>query len=219
MRALLLLCLPLLLRTVPCGAQAPTFQLHGMVYVQGDTLPIAGADVEVTGTDGSQLTLRSDEAGRFQLTDGQLHADTRYTIRVRKEGYLTLMDELSTIGLTEPTTFQKEYYLKAIFVDRDPLVIPFGPGSAQLNTEGRAAADELTVMLTDNPTILLELRGRTAANEDSTLATARSNAVRRYLVKHGIRAERLRIGRANTAAATATARRVEFAVVGFDLKP
>jgi|JI9StandDraft_1071089.scaffolds.fasta_scaffold58409_2 outer membrane protein OmpA-like peptidoglycan-associated protein len=204
MRAILALSLALGMGAAGRAAQAQDtlgFQLQGTVYVHGDTVPITGAMIEVFGTDGSHFNALSDDKGRFFFTgNGQqryINANTSYSIRVSAEDRLVVNDQVSTVGLTESTTFVKEYYLAKLNVIHDDfgIFIQFDRHSGALDQEGETMADIVAAMLDDNPTMVIELRGHCDANEDTILAVKRSEEVMHYLVKKGVEVKRIQVRR------------------------
>ena len=204
MRAIPALSLALVMVAAGLAAQAQDmliFQLHGTVYVHGDTVPITGAMIEVLGTDGSHFNALSDDKGHFSFTaTGQqryINANTSYSIRVSAEDRLVVNDQVSTVGLTESTTFAKEYYLAKLNVIHDDfgIFIQYDRHSGALDQEGETMADIVAAMLDDNPTMVIELRGHCDANEDTILAVKRSEEVMHYLVKKGVEVKRIQVRR------------------------
>jgi len=174
----------------------PAFQLLATVYEREDTVPIAGARIEVLGTDGTILSALSDDKGHVAFTvNGRqrfINANVSYSIRISSTDRMTVHDQISTVGLTESTTFERMYYLARAQMIIDVLpVIYFGQRSTRLDSASRAFADEVTMMLNDNPTMVLELRGHCDPDEDTTLAVRRGETVMHYLMKEGIDAQRI----------------------------
>ena len=86
MRARASLILALVVMTVaPGAARAQPVSgglLHGRVTIAGDTLPVAGAEVEIVGADRRRTT---DAGGRFQFLGVPAGS---YTLRVRLPGFM-----------------------------------------------------------------------------------------------------------------------------------
>lgn len=89
-------------------------------------------------------------------------------------------------------------------------------------SESQALLDAAVAVLLDYPAMQVEISGHTAAGERPELSLRRAEAVRDYLVAHGVAGERLRvrgaaeeepIGDLATAAGKAKNRRVEFTIL------
>lgn len=91
MRPLVPLLLALVTMTLAPGASRaqPTSGglLHGRVTIAGDTLPVAGAEVEIVGADRRTAT---DAGGRFQFVSVSAGS---YRLRVRLPGYMPTTTE------------------------------------------------------------------------------------------------------------------------------
>ncbi len=244
MRTLLVIGLSLAIKAASQNAHGQdtlSFALQGNVFGHGDNLPIAGATIEVWGTDGTNFTGMSDARGHFSFSSyGEqrfISTNTSYSIRISAEHRYSVVDQISTVGLTESITFVKEYFLSVAkpIIDAAPIIF-FGHQLTQLDREGLASADTIATILNDNPTMVIELRGHCDPDEDTTLAVRRGEAVRHYLMDRGIDGQRLIIrsfgareplwenpitglnGRtqAEVQKAMAWNRRVELSAVSFD---
>jgi outer membrane protein OmpA-like peptidoglycan-associated protein len=101
--------------------------------------------------------------------------------------------------------------------------IPFASGKADIPPSSTAALDEVVRILNENPTLKLEIQGHTDNVGDEVLnmrlSLERAESVRRYLIDHGISADRLvarGFGESRPTAGNGTAggrsanRRIEF---------
>lgn len=201
MRTLLVVGLSLVLGAASQNAHGQdtlSFALQGNVFGHSDNLPIAGATIEVWGTDGTNFTGMSDARGHFYFSsNGEqrfISANTSYSIRISAEHRYSVVDQISTVGLTESNTFVKEYFLTVAkpIIDAAPIIF-FGHQLTQLDREGLATADTVATMLNDNPNLVVELRGHCNPDEDTTLAVRRGEAVRHYLMERGIDGNRLKV--------------------------
>lgn len=224
------------------------FALQGVVRdkVTGELLP--DAKVEVVGTDGSNYSSLTDANGGFIFEESgkerYIKENTSYSIRASKEGYLVVNDQITTIGLTESTTFVKEYALQPAAKDVaiELPEVQFDLDKASLRPEGKDSLQVLYETLIENPTIIIELaahtdsRGSDKYNLD--LSQRRAQSCVNYLITLGIDPARmtakgygetrLRISDAEIAkmatneekeAAHQRNRRVEFSVKSFDFVP
>jgi outer membrane protein OmpA-like peptidoglycan-associated protein len=73
--------------------------------------------------------------------------------------------------------------------------LEFSTGKAALDPRGQAVLDRLTTLLKENPEARVEIVGHTDAvgtsASNQALSEARAEAVKRYLIDHGVSAERL----------------------------
>lgn len=178
------------------------FCLKATVYDYDTGVPIADAKVVVSGSDGSSYELKSDGNGGISLCDGQIIAETNYTVDVSKTGYLGTGDQFSTIGLTESTTFAREYFLQEIIIGtaeyKIPLVLyPYDQATLLVDetTNSKDSLNYLFDILVKNPTLVIQLeahtdtRGKDAYNLD--LSERRAKTCVDYLISKGIAADRM----------------------------
>src|SRR5690606_3154100 len=224
------------------------FALQGVVKDKMTGEPLPDAKVEVVGTDGSNFSTLADANGGFSFEesgkDRYIKENTSYTVRASKNQYLVVNDQITTVGLTESTTFVKEYLLQPVAPDRAislPEVL-FDLGSAALRPEGKDSLQTLLQTLVDNPTIVIELAAHTDSRgsdkSNMTLSQNRAQSCVNYLISQGIDParmvargygeSRLRLSDAEIAkmatneekeAAHQKNRRVEFTVKSFDYVP
>ncbi|MFZ1617511.1 MAG: OmpA family protein, partial [Flavobacteriales bacterium] len=152
--------------------------------------------IEVVGTDGSSFSTLADAEGKFKFEengkDRYIKENTSYTVRATKENYLVVNDQITTVGLSESTTFVKEYLLQPVTPDKAislPEVL-FDLGSAALRPEGKDSLQTLYQTLVDNPTIIIELAAHTDSRgsdkSNITLSQNRAQSCVNYLISKGI---------------------------------
>jgi hypothetical protein len=199
-RALVGLMTTLSMLMGPAQAQSDTsllFVLKGNVFDRNSGAPIQGAEVKVTGGNGDRFIASTDTNGGFAFIGDReryIAQGISYEIWVEKECYLILKDRTSTVGLTESTTFLKEYYLsKVMDCGGGPWspTIAFKHNSTELGSEADSVLLEVRSIMTDNPGIVLQLIGNTDGLENETIGQDRSRAVRDHLIAHGIDPSRL----------------------------
>jgi peptidoglycan-associated lipoprotein len=228
------------------------FALEGVVYDKDTQQPVPEATVKVVGSDGGSFEAMTDGSGAFTFDkkgeERFINPETNYSIQVSKPDYLVAKDQISTVGLSESTTFLKEYFITYTAPDKaiefPEVRYAFAKAELQINDEVNSAdsLDFLYQTLVDNPTIIIELqahtdsRGSDANNLD--LSQRRAQSCVAYLESKGIPAERmvakgygekrLRITDAQIAqmateeekeAAHQKNRRTEFSVLSFDYVP
>lgn len=228
------------------------FALQGVVYDKDTQLPVPEATIKVVGSDGSSFETTTDGGGAFSFeTKGEeryINAETNYSIEVSKPDYLVAKEQISTVGLTESTTFLKEFFITFTAPDKaiefPEVRYAYNKADLLVNDEVNSldSLDFLYNVLIDNPTIIIELqahtdsRGSDSYNRD--LSQRRAESCVAYLQSKGIPAERMvargygesrlritdaQIARMSTEeekeAAHQKNRRTEFTVLSFDYVP
>ncbi len=121
--------------------------------------------------------------------------NTQYSIAIEKMPYFLLMDQISTVGLPESTTFFKEYYMHigcTLGGDRWSPTVQFEANSKVISSSADSILNEVAQVLIDNPQILvLEIQGYFSHEEPESLGIHRSQAVKDRLVNLGVSEERL----------------------------
>lgn len=177
------------------------FKYIANVYNQETGVPLANAKVTIQGTDGGSYELTTDGNGGVSLVDGEIKEASTYAVDVAMEGYIGTGDQFSTVGVSESTTFAREYFLKEIIVGTDydmPLVLyPFDQATLLINEEVNSA-DSLNYLLdimNRNPNFVVELDSHTdtrgAADYNQKLSQRRAETCVQYLISKGVSAQRL----------------------------
>ncbi len=168
------------------------FRLKGHVRNETTDDLIAGADVKLEGSDGTQLEVKTTVDGRFKFN---VKPETDYILTTTKQGFLKGKASESTKGLTKSTDVEVEIFMAPTDVAIEVQNIFYDFGQAKLRPESMVALDKLVATLNFNPNITIELsahtdfRGSDASNMD--LSQRRAQSVVDYLIKKGIKAERL----------------------------
>jgi peptidoglycan-associated lipoprotein len=172
----------------------PLFSVSGRVYDTDTKESISGATVELFGSDGTSLSVKTGSDGMYRY---DLKPETKYKVSASYTGYLTKFLEVATVGLDESKDFvgdfdfplkstAKPIELPEIFYDLD---------KATLRAESKKELDGLITVLGENPTITIRIEAHTdtrASNEyNIDLSKRRAKSVVDYLVKNGIDADRL----------------------------
>ena len=182
------------------------FELLIAVINRETESPIEAVDIKIIGSDNSSYEAKTGSNGGyiFDIINDEraIKPNTTYSLEIGKEKeFLTVTDEISTIGLEENTTFVKEYFLDP--VDK-PIVLPevryaFNKHELQMIEGEVNSKDSLNVLyetLIDNPTIIIELRSHTDSRGDSRynlrLSRKRARACINYLIEKGIDPVRLK---------------------------
>lgn len=177
------------------------FNYIANVYDFDTGSPLANAKVTVQGTDGNSYELTADGNGGVKLDNGEIAKETNYSVDVSLEGYIGTGDQFSTVGLSESTTFAREYFLKEIILDQEydlPLVLyPFDQSELLINEEVNSAdsLNYLFDLMERNPNFVIQLESHTdtrgAADYNQRLSQARAETCVQYLISKGIDTERI----------------------------
>lgn len=170
------------------------FAVYGRVYDTDTQEPIAGATVELFGSDGTQLSVKTQDSGTYRY---ELKPEVDYKISASFTGYLTQFKEVSTKGLDESKDFEKnfDFPLKST---AKPIALPeifYDLDKYSLRPESKTALDGLIKVLDDNPTITIKLTAHTDFRADDNynlkLSNNRALAAYNYLVSKGVDKARL----------------------------
>jgi peptidoglycan-associated lipoprotein len=181
------------------------FVLQGNVTDLNAKTPIEGAVIKLVGTDGTSVEKKTDNTGFYQYAENgdsrYLLPNTTYTITVTAPDYLNGKGKETTVGVTQSTTFIKDFALqptrRGTKVEEIPMPeVQYDLGSYTLRPESKDSLDFLYNVLIDNPTIVIELaahtdsRGSDKANK--TLSENRAKSCVEYLISKGIPSDRMK---------------------------
>lgn len=170
------------------------FNVAGKVYDTDTKDPIKDATVELFGSDGTSLSVKTGADGTYTYP---LKENTSYKLSASYTGYLTKFHEVSTIGLEDDKAFSKDFDfpLKSI---AKPINLPevfYDLDKATLRPESMTALDGLVETLNQNPTTTILLTSHTDFRADDKynmkLSDKRAKACYDYLIKKGVAADRL----------------------------
>lgn len=166
--------------------------VKGWVYeMEGYELP--AAQVYVVGDDGTneRLSVRSDGSFTKVLDEG-----VSYLFLATCKGYLNHKEELT--ALTAPRESRDTTLQFALANISAPTLIDnifYDFDKATLRDTSKIALDKLVTMLNENPNITIELSAHAdykgSARYNKALSQRRAESVVRYLIDHGIAADRL----------------------------
>ncbi|CAN5492719.1 OmpA family protein [soil metagenome] len=166
----------------------------GRVYDKDTKASIEGATVELFGSDGTSLSVKTSADGMYRY---ELKPNVKYKVSASFTGYLTLFHELTTVGLEEDMDFVKDFDFPLKSTD-SAITVPevyYDLDKATLRPESKKALDGLIKTLNENPTITVTLTSHTDYRADDkynmALSTRRAKSVMDYLVANGIPKDRL----------------------------
>ncbi len=168
------------------------FLLVGRVLNQKTEEIIAGAEITLIGSDGTNLSQKSENDGTFSF---KLGPNTDYRIVTKRGGFLNSKGKESTKGLTTSKEFRMDIFLAPDDSRIDLPGIQYDFGKWNLRPESMVSLEELVEILNDNPNITIEIgshtdfRGSDQGNQE--LSAKRAQSVVEFLITYGVDAERL----------------------------
>lgn len=168
------------------------FNLLGTVRNQKSENVIAGADITLIGSDGTNLSKKTESDGTFTF---KLTPNTDYRIVAKRGGFLNSKDKETTKGMTSSKEFRIDIFMSPDDSRIDLPGIMYDFGKWNLRPESLVALEELVEILNDNPNITIEIgshtdfRGSDQANTE--LSAKRAQSVVDFLVTYGVDQERL----------------------------
>lgn len=145
-------------------------------------------------TSGNIDSLASDPEGEIELS---LQPNSDYLLRAEKENYFTLTERFSTHGLKDPKTFEFEFPMQEIVLEKPIKIenIYYDYDKWYIRQDALPELDKIFQLLIDNPQIKVELSSHTDSRGEAgynlELSQKRAESVVNYLVSRGIVHERL----------------------------
>lgn len=169
-----------------------TFFVEGTVFDEKTDRPLSGANVKLIGNDGTSLEAEASNAGKYKFS---LKPSTNYIIMASKKGYLNGKSKISTDGLEESKDFTADIYMSAVNIPVEIPNIMYDVGKWELRPESIVSLEKLVEILSDNPTVTIELSSHTdyraGAISNEALSQRRAEAVVEFLIIKGISPQRL----------------------------
>ncbi len=166
--------------------------------------PAVGAKVTLTGSDGSSVTVKTDDKGMFTFdkkgAGRYIKKDVNYTIVVEGVNALIGKDKRSTFGIQGAKNFFHDFKVQRTDCGEIPMpeVRYILNDSAFINDPTISSNDSMMFLyniMVENPTIVVELDAHTdcrgSDESNMKLSAGRANECVRFLVSKGIDRERL----------------------------
>ena len=165
--------------------------VKGWVY-EKDGYELPAAQVYMISNDGTNLKLSVKGDGSFTQ---EIKAGVDYVFLGTCKGFLNHQEQLRV----EPVKKSEEYVLQFPLANiMAPVLIDnifYDFDKATLRPESKEALDQLVKLLEENPNVTIELSAHTdyrgSAEYNKRLSQRRAESVIRYLIDHGIAADRL----------------------------
>ena len=168
--------------------------VSGKVFDTDTKIPIEGALVELFGSDGTSLSVKTTTDGVYRY---DLKPEVKYKVSASFTGYLTKFEEFTTINLEEDKDYSYDFDFPLKSTAK-PITVPeifYDLDKAVLRPESKKALDGLITTLNENPTLTIKLTAHTDFRADDaynmTLSRKRAKAVMDYLTANKIPADRL----------------------------
>ncbi|MCK5822794.1 MAG: OmpA family protein [Bacteroidales bacterium] len=168
------------------------FNIEGVVKNENTEDIIAGADINLIGSDGTNEMKKSEADGSFSF---KLNPNTDYRVITKKGGFLNGKGKETTKGLTENKTFKLDIFMSP---DDSRIVLPnilYDLGKWDLRPESLVSLEKLVEILNDNPNIIIEIGSHTdfrgGADYNIELSGKRAKSVVDFLITYGIDQDRL----------------------------
>ena len=156
----------------------------------------SNATVRLVGSDGSNISTRTNDKGYFNFSNSQISKNTTYDITIDKDNYFTLTAQQTTIGLEFSKDIVQDFDIEPI--PQEPIMLPdilYDLGKWDLKPQFEDSLQGLIETLQVNPTITIELASHTDARDtderNDILSQKRAQSVVDYLIIRGIDPRRL----------------------------
>lgn len=170
--------------------------LTGVIRDEKTKQPLRASIVLVDNTANKVIAEfeSDDQSGKYLVS---LPGGANYGIAVKKDGYLFHSENFVIPDAAGFKQYEKDADLKKVEVGKSIILrnIFFDLNRYSLRPESVNELERLHQLLTDNPTMRIEISGHTdtrgSADHNKELSEQRAHAVVNYLVEHGVSASRL----------------------------
>lgn len=175
----------------------PRFTLVGKAVKKKGGEAVSGVGVSVNNKRRSSITIV--DSGDDGFFEAQLEAQSNFSISGKKAGFISNIEEMSTMGLKRSETLYVKLELEIEEAKAGQQMVMnkifFETGKADLNTVSSTDLNILVNYLKNNPTARLEIQGHTdstgSAIINNKLSEDRARSVVNYLILEGISDSRL----------------------------
>ncbi|QIL41504.1 OmpA family protein [Pedobacter sp. HDW13] len=170
------------------------FKLEGRVFDKGSKQPLTGALVTLAKVNGSILKTETDENGFYKF---DLDKESEYNVSAEKTNYRADVENLATIGLTTSAVLKEDLYLEAVVINKAIRIenIYYDFDKWNIRADAAVELDKLVKIMTDNPTIWIELGSHTDSrgkdNYNLDLSQKRAESAVQYIISRGINKNRI----------------------------
>ncbi|WP_443943535.1 OmpA family protein [Pedobacter sp. AW1-32] len=174
--------------------QILSFKLEGRIFDRKSTQPLSNAIVTLAKVNGTSIKTISDDNGHYAFN---LAKETEYNVSADKTGYQSDVENLATIGLNSSEVLVQNLYLEAIEIDKAIRLenIYYDFDKWDIRPDAAAELDKLVKIMTNNPTIWIELGSHTDSRGNDAynlkLSQKRADAAVVYIISKGINKNRI----------------------------
>lgn len=172
-----------------------TLWVTGKVYDAKTKIGLPSAVELKDITSGQRMSkVQTDEEGHYLIT---LPVGKDYAFLVNRKNYLMFSENFPLASKRSDSTYTIDIPLQPIEVNAQVILknIFFETGKYDLKKESEAELDNLFDLLTENPTLTIQINGHTdnigKETDNMLLSNNRAKSVVHYLVKKGIQPQRL----------------------------
>ena len=149
--------------------------------------------VKVESDKGDKSNISLDENGEFKLP---IHADTKYTITVSGDDFLTEKKVIEAGAVGEELNLDLNFELKGVGVSIRLKNVLFGFNEWKLTADAKSALNELVKTIEEHSDINIELSSHTdyigSKTLNDSISNLRAQVCVEYLVEQGVDASRLK---------------------------
>ncbi|TDG34864.1 flagellar motor protein MotB [Pedobacter changchengzhani] len=170
------------------------FKLVGTAFNKVSKTPLVNTLVTLTNKNGTQLKTVTQADGKF---DFGLDESSDYVLLGSKDNYRSDVASLTTRGLVSSSTLTKDLFLESIVINKPIKIenIYYDFDKSNIRPDAAVELDKLVKILTDNPTIWIELGSHTDSRGNDQynqwLSQKRANSAVQYIIDKGISKNRI----------------------------
>lgn len=172
------------------------FTLSGIVKDDSTKEVIVGAKIKLVGSDGTSVSIVTDETGSYTFNNTQILESTNYNLEVEKDNYYSDNAKETTVGLDRSKDLVHDFNL--VIIPKKPIVLPdilYEFNKWDLLTQYEDSLSGLVTTMKENPNLIIELGSHTdlRGSEDynDTLSSKRAKSCVDYIIAQGIEADRI----------------------------
>ncbi|TDG34781.1 flagellar motor protein MotB [Pedobacter changchengzhani] len=170
------------------------FKLIGTAFNKVSKAPLGNTLVTLKNLKGTQLKAVTQADGKFEFG---LDESSDYTLLGSRDNYLNDVASLTTRGLVSSSTLTRDLFLDSIVINKVIKIenIYYDFDKSNIRPDAAEELDKLVMVLTDNPTILIELGSHTDSRGNDQynqwLSQKRANSAVQYIIDKGISKNRI----------------------------
>jgi len=169
-------------------------KLQGKVFDKQNKQPISNALITLVKTNGSTMKVETDDTGTYQF---DLSKNANYQVLAEKTNFNSDGKSVTTSGLNTTEVLKQDLYLDPIVINKSIRLenIYYDFDKWNIRPDAAVELDKLVKIMTDNPTIWIELgshtdsRGKDAYN--LSLSQKRVQFAMAYIISKGINKNRI----------------------------